>query len=759
MERNIQLTLYKVNFNDNENFMFDYGFKTGYVLNEYLSKVDTKLVINNFQYLKDINALYTSIKIKFDQDAIFVMNKFPYNYLAVFDNINDKTNYFFIVGRRWISENCIELQLKNDVLNNYIYNRSYTLDRFKTRVNREMQTRLKIYNSVGDDITLERELSTIKEGLNPKLYRREGLDETFNDEASIFSSTFYLVYISKTDEGEANKIPVECFLASKSPITLQSLNDGGIIIPVGGFEKGEYYYLPNWYSEGSSIIPFNYRYKKGQESGTIPANPPYDMFTLVYLGDDNKIHVKVLNYATPLVGSGSFTGYSYELDDITSLLASPNVVGMYKTNNLTTNENEIFNGELVALEPSGDYSPIYVQSIYNNPNFKLDDSRLLKIIEIPYSPLVVRELLLPGTHPHTGKFFYDESTWSYDQTTGFLKLINLNSPLERIITFKTSLFDDLRIYTTKSFLKASSKRNLLFESKLFTSEFYYKKASYDSFSFIFELENVNEIPEDTINNKVFYKVTSTINSRFMFRFDDYNLKYAPEDYSNVLVIARNNEVTIYNNAYVNYVRTGYNYDVKARDRSNAQTIANFALSLAPTPGLTKTGKFSIAKTLQGVYGNSFSVAQNINNTINTIEANNDSFNRKQSEMQAQATSVYGSDDLDLMTAYTGVGKMKLYTYICTDEVRELVANLFYFTGYTANRFGLPNIDNRKYFDYFSIEPIFKYTGILTTDLLNELIAKMKEGVTIIHKQFIEEHSDFNFDFENWESDIYEEINK
>lgn len=759
MERNIQLTLYRVNFNDNENFMFDYGVKTGYVLNEYLSEVANKLVINNFQYIKDINALYTSIKIKFEQDAIFVQSKFSYNYLAVFDNINDKTNYFFIVGRRWISENCIELQLKNDVLNNYVYNRSYRLDSFKTRVNREMQTRLKIYNVVGDDITLDRELSTIKEGLNPKLYRREGLDETFNDDVSIFSSTFYLVYISKTDTGEANKIPVECFLASKSPITLQSLNDGGIIIPVGGFAKGEYYYLPNWYSEGNSIIPFNYRYKKEQESGTIPANTPYDMFTLVYLGDDNKIHVKVLNYATPLVGSGSFTGYSYELDDITSLMASPNVVGMYKLNTLTTDENVIFNGEFVALEPSGDYSPIYVQSIYNNPNFKLDDSRLLKIIEIPYSPLVVRELLLPGLHPHTGKFFYDESTWSYDQTTGFLKLINLNSPLERVITFQTSLFDDLRIFTTKTFLKSSNKRNLLFESKLYTSEFYYKKATYDSFSFIFELENVKEIPQNTINNKVFYKVTSTINSRFMFRFDDYNLKYAPEDYSNVLVIARNNEVTIYNNAYVNYVRTGYNYDVKARDRSNAQTIANFALSLAPTPGLTKTGKFNIAKTIQSVYGNSFSVAQNINNTINTIEANNDSFNRKQSEMQAQATSVYGSDDLDLMNAYTGVGKMKLYTYICTDEVRELVGNLFYYTGYTANRFGLPNIDNRTYFDYFAIDPIFKYTGILTTDLLNELIAKMKEGVTIIHKKFIEEHSDFNFDFENWESDIYEEINK
>lgn len=749
MERNIQLTLYKVNFNDNENFMFDYGLQIGYVLNEYLSKVTTKLVINNFQYIKDINALYTSIKIKFEQDAIFVQSKFSYNYLAVFDNINDKTNYFFIIGRRWTSENCIVLQLKNDVLNNYIYNGSYKLDEFKTRVNREMQTRLIIYSVNPDYITLERKFSTIKEGLNPKLYRRELMDEVFDDDVKIFNSSFYLVYISKTETGEANKIPVECFLASKSPITLQSYNNGGVLIPLSDMKKGEYYYLLNWYTEGKSTLQFYYRYTKEQTSGTIPATPPYDMFTLVYLGNDNKIHVKVLNYYAPGVGD-TFTGYSFEIDDITSLIASPNVVKMYKTNTLTTKESEILSGEQIALSPSGSYSPVYIQSVYNNPNFKLDDSRLLKIIEIPYSPLTVTE--------NNGNYFFDENTWRYDQATGFLKLINLNNPLERVIKFKTDIFKELRMSVTKANLKGS-KRFIDYESKLFSSEFYYKKASYDSFSFIFEYENMREIPDDITTMQTYYKVTSTINSRFMFRFDDYFLKYAPEDYSNVLVIARNNEVTIYNNAYVNYVRTGYNYDVKARDRSNAQTIANFALSLAPTPGLTKTGKFNIAKTIQGVYGNSFSLAQNLNSTINTIEANNDSFNRKQSEMQAQATSVYGSDDLDLMTAYTKGGKMKLYTYMCTDEVRELVYNLFYFTGYTANRFGLPNTNNRAYFDYFSIEPIFKYTGVLTTDLLNELIAKMKEGITVIHRKFIEEHSDFNFDFENWESDIYEEISK
>lgn len=764
MEKYATLTFYNVNFIDSDNYMFDSDVKTidgkdynG--LEYYLSKCGHAEVYDNYQYVKDINQLYTTIRIKLEQYALTNYRNFAYNYVKIKNSDMYYSFYFLIIGRRWVSSSCIEFQIKNDVLNNFKFNSAYTLDAFKTRVNREMQTRLTIDSLVDNNVFLKRNLSTIKEGLNPKLYRIESLDKTFNDDISIFKSTFYLIYMTKvTQETADSKIPVDCMLASKQPITLQSYTDGGLVIPINSFLKGEYYYLLNWYSEGSSVLSFNYQYKKAQESGVIPANIPFDMFTLVYLGEDDKIHVKVLNYATPGIGGGSFTGYSFEIDDITSLVAaSPNVTGMYKLNTLTTNENEILAGEQIPIERSGDYSPIYIQSIYNNPNFKLDDSRLVKVLEIPYSPLVVNELLLPGLHPHTGKFFYDESTWEYDSATGFLRLKNLNSPLERVIKCNTGIYDDLLIQTTKDKLKGAL-RDINNESKLFTSEFYYKKASYDSFSFIFELENMKTIPSSALD-EIYYKVTTTINSRFMFRFEGYECKYAPEDYSNILVVARNNEVTIYNNNYVNYIRTGYNYDVKARDRSNAQSIASFALSLTPSIAFNKRHGIDISKTAYSAYGQVFSVAQNLTNTINTIEANNDSFNRKQAELQAQSTSVYGSDDLDIMNAYTKGGKMRLYTYRCTDEVRQLIYNLFYFTGYTANRFGLPNLNNRAYFDFFAIDPVYRSYGAVTTDLINEITAKMKEGVTYIHHLMITEHKDFNFNFENWESEIYEKINQ
>ena len=42
--------------------------------------------------------------------------------------------------------------------------------------------------------------------------------------------------------------------------------------------------------------------------------------------------------------------------------------------------------------------------------------------------------------------------------------------------------------------------------------------------------------------------------------------YSLEDYDNIVAVARNNEEVLYSSQYLNYVRTGYNYDVKAKQR-------------------------------------------------------------------------------------------------------------------------------------------------------------------------------------------------
>ena len=51
------------------------------------------------------------------------------------------------------------------------------------------------------------------------------------------------------------------------------------------------------------------------------------------------------------------------------------------------------------------------------------------------------------------------------------------------------------------------------------------------------------------------------------------------DYEDYLLVSRNNEETIFSNDYLNYIRTGYNYDKKARDREIEKKTRNLPLSV------------------------------------------------------------------------------------------------------------------------------------------------------------------------------------
>lgn len=56
----------------------------------------------------------------------------------------------------------------------------------------------------------------------------------------------------------------------------------------------------------------------------------------------------------------------------------------------------------------------------------------------------------------------------------------------------------------------------------------------------------------------------------LFKFDTGATKSAmvtyleKEDFENYMIVNRNNEESIFNNEYLNYVNNGYNYDKKAR---------------------------------------------------------------------------------------------------------------------------------------------------------------------------------------------------
>lgn len=76
------------------------------------------------------------------------------------------------------------------------------------------------------------------------------------------------------------------------------------------------------------------------------------------------------------------------------------------------------------------------------------------------------------------------------------------------------------------------------------------------------------------------------------------------DYEDYLLVNRNNEETIFSNDYLNYIRTGYNYDKKVRERTISKNnldasimTATFGLSAAaalPTGGISLVATIAYA---------------------------------------------------------------------------------------------------------------------------------------------------------------------
>ena len=144
-----------------------------------------------------------------------------------------------------------------------------------------------------------------------------------------------------------------------------------------------------------------------------------------------------------------------------------------------------------------------------------------------------------------------------------------------------------------------------------------------------------------------------------------------------MTIARNNEEVLYNVPYINYIRNGFNYDVKSKELSAASTWASVgagALGVV-TSLLLPSAPLKIA----GIIGSVVSSAISIKNAVVSTIQNEQSLKEKLQQARNQASSVAGSDDVDLMSAYA-LNRFKYYVYTCTPLITSLIDDLFYFTG-------------------------------------------------------------------------------
>ena len=616
------------------------------------------------------------------------------------------------------------------------------------------------------------------EGINPPLFKVN--EEKINDSNS--NVNWYLLFRSQSEDVNS---AIDTFLI---PDVSQSIYiSGNTTIDLNNLQTNAYYYFVCKYqwgvanymhgrrifedgNEGSALFVLTYDSGNSTDSQFINGHSKdYGRNDDLDYQIMNTYYMKLYKTATGIeawycmIYQNDFTNNlettvlkHYENITAVKWVSNSTVLSAYRSTINYNNITGIYNNRNNMTVDKWYSFPVQV-SIDSLNTLQRTDPQLIKLIALPYSVIPTNQ---------SGMIVSD---WVQDTTTlkptGFsaLKLQTTNIPdFSQKIEYTDAPYKNL--FTTYSDPTANDSRVLANESKLYNSEFYTPKFVYDSFNYQYLLENIDN--NENLDTKIDYKFTNTMNSRCLFTFN-VPLKRSTSDYDNICVVDRNNELPLYNSSYLNYVRTGYNYDVKNK---NAQLSNDIALAAVKSVGAAVAtglagakvgaavgaGAGSAAGPVGALIGAAVGLAGGIATSIIGI-ANSQSkadrnIQQKLDESRQQSTSVSGGDDVDLLTTYTAGNKAKFVEYKCSDRVEATINDLFYYCGYADDRFAIPELDTRLWFNFVQCEPVFDEEDCTVyKDYLDDIKVRYQLGITDYHK--INDSYDWDQTKENWETNL------
>lgn len=571
--------------------------------------------------------------------------------------------------------------------------------------------------------SFSRLINEYSEGINPQLYKQLSY-EIKGDEIK-----WNLVYRKISDSNNS----VNCLLIPSIPIQAKipasSSTMSGIFALAG---TSNYFYISEKF--GRSIL-FTLI-----DSDDLVAD--FNAYSYVSLG--NKYYI---DYSFKFSNNNQFEVYKWRLKyNSSGVLQSQTSLGKIKIASSTTFKDVYFDYSQTkyALLATNTYATSSTgtltlsETTYNvNSIEQLNrlDPLLIKIIELPFCPI---EYTITSE-------VYEFSSFIYLSSDNFIQLVE-QSFLHEITTDVSNPLGVLRSTTIAPSIEDSRDDNN--ETKLLHSDYYLPKFVYDSFSYPFILEWQQNVENDTYL-KFKFKTTNTINSRFLFDFYREHLKLDTNDYSSILVVDRNNEGLILNDDYITYLKNGYNYDKKYKQISQTSAVMG---GIGSTIGGVATIAGGIATSNPAlVIGGIASIASGVVSAVNSVAKSELSLQQKLQEKLNQAINVNGADDLDLLNYYTDGNKPKLVYYKVSTRMKNALANLFYYTGYATNEYGVPQRNTRTWFNFIQAEVDFASSKNLSEDILNDIKTRYQIGLTILHK--VNGSWNFSQDKENWEVSI------
>ena len=564
------------------------------------------------------------------------------------------------------------------------------------------------------------------EGISPVLYR-DGFSEI---NGSFDNPGWNLLYKGST--------AVELYLVPNAPVSVKTVTSPVIKIGTNVYD-GYFYYFSGFENRETKLV---------DGSGKVLASVHYELnntteqsgFYIQVSG--TTIYVRPFKcYSLGWLGTHFSYGEKFTISDNTCKLSFPWA-------SVTANRYNTEKANYLPTPPAGD------TSIFGNgitvtttltplSEYDRTDSTLLKIISLPYPPIagVIGSLIPP-----------DVGSIVNDGAKRWLQIMSDQTDFGISISSQAAE-PSIPAFQKIPYVYKSTTRSNNSENKIFHSSFYRPRFNYDSFSYDFRIEDADPSKTRSSKFQVEFYPTRTINSRFLFVFPEWGegmLRRSDSEYPGILTVARNNEEMILNSAYLDYIRSGYNYDVKAKNR--AQSIAILSGAAGVLGGMGSIGMGIASGNPLGVVTGAATLSNTLLNTANSIAASEDAINAKKTQLENSAVSVAGSDDLDLMKRYCG-NRARLYIYQCSDRMKAAILDLFYYCGYATTEHKTPVLDSREWFNFIQADLDVSPTVNIPADCLAEILSKYAEGATVFHKQTLSgvETWDLDQNKENWEA--------
>ena len=652
------------------------------------------------------------------------------NYMKVYDE--STSLYYFINNIEWLNDGTSILELEFDTLNTYqdylLDTKNYKNITAKRMMKDRFQNVERTFNKVTGkyDIYAERVFDKVDEGFDDLNYYASSSSikttpsyvmyqvPTTTDSGTVtnYTSKIRRIFVPKEDTNVEMTRYLEQVTVASHGSTLTTgrrlfVNHHGMTFKVVSSDNT----IKLFYCDAvlvrhlymSQSVPLRtqvYFFSYDRGTFTLVDNKYYDIATVyqVYSNGPGMYY----NDAASTASFPSMTkGYTYLVTDLVN------------TSTLTT-----FTKSSIIKTIKG------IESINRS------DSQLKQITEIPFTPSS-SGLVYMGENNYVDQceFIYNSevATTSLNQSIGIISRVTLSNKYQ----------GSIRDSEMESKLYGSYVRNITFQ--------------YDNNIWVLQPEYYKTSKKGIVPISLYASLN--MDDNLAFRFDNFDLK---SSYSNWLLCSRNNQLTIYNNEYLEYMRSGYNYDKKNKAIQSVKNWTNFGLDMISGAGKITTN--AMKGDVGGIISTSANMATSLGNSIISEVNNNLALEKKKNSILNGNVTVAGSDSISIFHQYSG-NELKLVLIKPNDEVLNALYNLFYFYGYSDNRFypeGF-SLKSRQFFDYYRLEiGYLRPSSTISQLALKDIQNKFKDGITFEWKYqdtWLCNQIRSNTLYENWETSL------